>query len=166
VLDFGSAYHFRFSNRMSEFFGTTNYVAPEVIKGKYTEKCDIWSIGVILYTMIAGMPPYQGKDETEIIAKIQKTKGAQVTNDFWKRKSPELRDLLVNLMNPDPKSRFSAQEALSHPWFNSQKEPMQKLAPTQIEHFTNFTRSSKLHLLAVSFIATHLLADSETQEQR
>ena len=48
---------------MSELQGSLEYLAPEVLKGKYTEKCDLWSIGVILYTMIAGRPPFMGSEK-------------------------------------------------------------------------------------------------------
>ena len=57
-------------------FGTPYYVAPEVIKldkngnSTYTEKCDMWSIGCILYTMLTGFPPFQGQNDAETIAKV------------------------------------------------------------------------------------------------
>jgi calcium-dependent protein kinase len=47
-------------------------VAPEVLMSEYDEKCDIWSIGVILYTMLAGLPPFEGENELEIVKKVKK----------------------------------------------------------------------------------------------
>lgn len=56
---------------MKETYGSPYYVAPEVLTGEYDEKCDIWSIGVIMYTMLAGFPPFEGANEIEIVKNVQ-----------------------------------------------------------------------------------------------
>lgn len=64
VIDFGTSHHYDKSNNvMTQMYGTPYYIAPEVLFEKYTEKCDMWSIGVILYIMLCGMPPFNGSDE-------------------------------------------------------------------------------------------------------
>ena len=50
--------------------GTSLYLAPEVIKGEYDSKCDVWSCGIILYILLCGSPPFNGKNDAEIIEKI------------------------------------------------------------------------------------------------
>ena len=60
--------------KMELFLGTAYYIAPEVISGDYNEKCDVWSIGVILYILLSGIPPFNGKDDEQIMAKVRKGK--------------------------------------------------------------------------------------------
>jgi len=52
--------------RMKTQIGTSLYMAPEVIEGNYNEKCDFWSLGVILYIMLSGFPPFEGVGKQEI----------------------------------------------------------------------------------------------------
>lgn len=55
---------------MSQPNGTPYYIAPEVLRGSYTNSCDNWSLGVILYILISGKPPFAGKNNTEILMKV------------------------------------------------------------------------------------------------
>jgi len=55
---------------MKTTYGTPYYIAPEVINQRYDEKCDIWSVGVILYIMLSGKPPFNGKDDDDILHKV------------------------------------------------------------------------------------------------
>ena len=56
---------------MHGVFGTSYYVAPEVIEGTYSEKCDVWSIGVILYILLSGEPPFNGQTDEAIVERIR-----------------------------------------------------------------------------------------------
>jgi calcium-dependent protein kinase len=47
---------------LTEKFGTVYYISPEVLKGNYTASCDIWSLGIILFIMLCGEPPFNGDD--------------------------------------------------------------------------------------------------------
>ena len=94
--------------------GTPYYIAPEVLQGNYTEKCDLWSIGVILYIMLCGTPPFNGTDR-EILNKVRKGNWT-FRGQVWNSTSNEAKDLVEKLLNKDHSKRLSAVEALQHPW--------------------------------------------------
>ena len=100
--------------------GTIYYVAPEVIKKKYNEKCDIWSCGVIMYVLLTKKPPFNGDMAEEIIASIEKGEYDLKSPPFDKISKSAL-DLIQKLLNKDVEKRISAQEALNHPWFKEQQ---------------------------------------------
>ena len=56
---------------MHGVFGTSYYLAPEVIEGVYSEKCDVWSVGVIMYILLCGEPPFNAATDEEVIELIK-----------------------------------------------------------------------------------------------
>ena len=56
---------------MNQTYGTAYYIAPEVINGNYNEKCDLWSIGVIMYILLSGKPPFDGEEDSDILKKVK-----------------------------------------------------------------------------------------------
>jgi calcium-dependent protein kinase len=91
--------------------GTAYYVAPEVLTSEYTEKCDMWSIGVILYTMLAGVPPFKGENELEIVKNVRA--GIYDINlPQLKNVSLAAKEFITKLLCFDPCERISAEEAL------------------------------------------------------
>ena len=70
IVDFGSALQLNQGQTLSRLVGTPYYIAPQVIKGGYNEKCDVWSCGVILYLLLSGVPPFFAANEKEILNKV------------------------------------------------------------------------------------------------
>ena len=103
---------------MLQVAGTPYYMAPEVVIGDYDSKCDIWSLGCILYVFMCGYLPFQGRNTKVIYDKIEKGKYHFKHKEF-EQCSPEVIDLIKNLLVVDPNRRLSARDALKHPWFQN-----------------------------------------------
>ena len=118
LIDFGTAKIFKEGNMQEGMIGSAYYIAPEVIDGKYNELCDIWSIGVIMYIMLIGSPPFDGDSDEEILRSIRK--GVYRTSSRnYKNISDNAKDLMKKLLEYNPSKRITAKNALNHPWFQN-----------------------------------------------
>lgn len=120
ICDFGFAKQLRHDNGllMTPCY-TANFVAPEVLKKKgYDEACDIWSLGVLLYTMLSGYTPFaNGPDDTasDILKRIEAGKFS-FSGGTWKAVSDTAKDLVRRMLHIDPNRRLSASQVLLHPF--------------------------------------------------
>ena len=71
LIDFGFARRYEKGKPMTTGIGTAYYIAPEVLKGSYSEKCDVWSAGVVSYVMFCGCPPFDGETDPEIVKAVE-----------------------------------------------------------------------------------------------
>ena len=120
IADFGTSKMFEKGAVQRKLVGSSYYIAPEVLKKHYDEKCDIWSCGVIMYILLSGRPPFGGDSDKEIMDKVAKGEYDLESSPFDTLSSSG-KDLIKKLLIMDPKKRISAQEALSHPWFQENK---------------------------------------------
>ncbi|KAG8373169.1 hypothetical protein BUALT_Bualt12G0143100 [Buddleja alternifolia] len=119
LADFGSAEFFHNGELMSGIVGTPYYVAPEVVAGRdYNEKVDVWSAGVILYIMLAGIPPFYGESANEIFEAVLRG-NLRFPRSVFSSVSSEAKDLLRRMLSKDVLRRFSADQVLRHPWMTS-----------------------------------------------
>mmetsp|Transcript_40336 Transcript_40336/g.38807 ORF Transcript_40336/g.38807 Transcript_40336/m.38807 type:complete len:151 (+) Transcript_40336:689-1141(+) len=102
---------------LSQLVGSSYYQAPEVLKGEVTELSDEWSIGVLLYIMLSGEPPFYGSTEIEVYKKISQGK-LEFRSKIWNWISAEVKDLIKRLMTYNYRDRLTAGEAITHPWFS------------------------------------------------
>ncbi|XP_010178026.1 PREDICTED: ribosomal protein S6 kinase alpha-3, partial [Mesitornis unicolor] len=120
ICDFGFAKQLRAENGllMTPCY-TANFVAPEVLKRQgYDAACDIWSLGVLLYTMLTGYTPFaNGPDDTPelILARIGSGKFS-LSGGYWNTVSDTAKDLVSKMLHVDPHQRLTAAQVLSHPW--------------------------------------------------
>mmetsp|Transcript_50949 Transcript_50949/g.147907 ORF Transcript_50949/g.147907 Transcript_50949/m.147907 type:complete len:515 (-) Transcript_50949:95-1639(-) len=116
MIDFGMACRLEEGQVLSELCGSPHYLAPELIGQKYNHLVDVWSFGVLLYLLMYGHYPYDAKHSRDIMVKIL-TEPIQ-----WQTKVKLSRDalsFLKRVLEHSPKKRFSAEEALKHPWMAS-----------------------------------------------
>ena len=71
IIDFGLSRFEDIQSPMTTRVGTRYYIAPEVFARKYDKACDLWSIGVITYILLAGYPPFSGESDEEILASVR-----------------------------------------------------------------------------------------------
>jgi len=112
LIDFGTAKIFEIGNMQKGLVGSSYYIAPEVIRGKYDESCDIWSIGVIMYIMLTGVPPFYGNDDDSILRHVTEGK-YDTTIDAYINLSENAKDLIRKLLKFYPNERITAKEALN-----------------------------------------------------
>jgi calcium-dependent protein kinase len=142
---------------LSSKVGTAYYVAPEILAGKYTEKCDIWSAGVILYILLSGEPPFNGPSDRIIYSKIKKM-DYSFPDEKWKTISSEAKDLISKMLSPEAQ-RLSASQTLEHPWFNLVKDKkisLEKLNIGKDNFFKEYNESNQLKKIVLLCIASKL----------
>eukprot|EP00596_Hydrurales_sp_CCMP1899_P005124 CAMPEP_0119034806 /NCGR_PEP_ID=MMETSP1177-20130426/1811_1 /TAXON_ID=2985 /ORGANISM="Ochromonas sp, Strain CCMP1899" /LENGTH=765 /DNA_ID=CAMNT_0006992519 /DNA_START=107 /DNA_END=2404 /DNA_ORIENTATION=- len=130
VADFGLAVQMTPRVQLTHICGTPTYVAPEVLKRQdqgYGLQADLWSIGVILYILLCGCPPFYDDDNNELFLLIQKAE-FDFPAKCWEDVSEDAKDLVTKLLVADPQRRLNAKESLAHPWLSedslSNKDPM------------------------------------------
>ena len=139
IIDFGTAKIFSKEKKETLLIGSAYYIAPEVLDRNYTEKCDLWSCGVIMYILLTGRPPFGGNTDMEIMQKIKSGK-YDLTKYPWGIVSKEAKDLIKDLLQLNPGQRLSAEKALKHPWFSTKQVK-------QIESLNNLTKHNTLKLV-------------------
>lgn len=113
LIDFGLS---KASKRnLKTIAGTPYYMAPEVLDGDYGQKADIWSLGVLLYTLVSGYLPFQGPS-AEVFRKIRDGQ-FHFNHIEFKEVSSECQDLIRKLLVVNVKKRLTGHQALKHPWF-------------------------------------------------
>ena len=167
IIDFGTAKIFEKNKKEKDVVGSSYYIAPEVLQQNYNEKCDTWSVGVILYMMLVGRAPFDGKDDEEIILKINSADYNSKEPKLMKH-SPEVRDLVSKLLQKDTDKRYSAREAIAHPWFqkyggrslysNFKREEIEPY----INNLFNYYFNSKIQQLVIAFLVHNLPNDDST----
>ena len=154
VIDFGLSQVISPDRKLKTKVGTAYYVAPEILRGSYTEKCDIWSAGVILYIFLSGSPPFNGPNDSAIYSKI-----AKMQFDFpekkWANISNEAKDLIKHMIAPE-NERYNAKQVINHPWLKNAKNI--KLVNLNFNpiFLQDYAKSNLIKKISLLFIASRL----------
>ncbi|GAB9463232.1 Camk/camk1 protein kinase [Globisporangium polare] len=141
IADFGFARSMTGSRRGTAC-GTPGYVAPEVVQGRpYGSEVDCWSLGVILFILLCGYPPFPGSNHAAILDKVVNA-DFEFESPFWDHVSEEAKDLVKKLLTVDPEKRLAASDILTHAWMTppvttapengEEKSPLRRVCSTDL----------------------------------
>lgn len=146
LADFGFSTKWNGREPMHESCGTTSYLAPEVFQGNYTEKCDMWSFGVIMFALLNGKMPFVGKDR-ELVDRI-----LECEYSFQNHISEEAQDFVEGLLKLNPENRMSASECLVHPWITQHVIDNTTCCPQQLSALPSLLVRSRSAMEYVAII--------------
>ncbi|CDK29838.1 unnamed protein product [Kuraishia capsulata CBS 1993] len=139
LADFGIAKFKR--EGFSDTVGSLGYAAPEVVmcaldpaSKNYTEKCDIFSVGVVSYMLLSGFSPFEASTLDDFVNK-EIPRGIKFPAKYWGEVSESAREFVLSMLNTDPDKRPSATELLCHPWMSADLDDMVNLLQNIREGF-------------------------------
>ncbi|KDP42813.1 hypothetical protein JCGZ_23755 [Jatropha curcas] len=142
--------------RFSEIVGSPYYMAPEVLRRNYGPQVDVWSAGVILYILLCGVPPFWAETEEGIAHAIVGGR-LDFSRDPWPRVSKDAKDLVGNMLDQNPYSRFTVQEVLAHPWIhNASDVPNVALGENVRARIKQFSLMNKFKKRVLRVVADNL----------
>ncbi|CAO1626445.1 unnamed protein product [Sympodiomycopsis kandeliae] len=117
LVDFGIAQHLEAEDELlTNVCGSYGYAAPEILSKKgHGKAVDMWSLGVITYTMLCGYTPFRSDDPAKLAAETQRGK-IEFHDRYWKHISNEAKEFVKLCLTVDPSKRITADEAIHHPW--------------------------------------------------
>ncbi|CAG9331053.1 unnamed protein product [Blepharisma stoltei] len=163
IVGFKHSQFIKPNGKLTKFTGTSYFAAPEMISGSYDNKCDIWSLGIILYIMLSGLVPYKAKSEQSLYKKIQEK---PVSFDFsvWDGISKEAKDLIKWMLKKNPSNRPTIDEVFENNWIKQRANNSIKDNPivsTSLKNLIAFNISNKLQKATLTFIVSHLSTNVE-----
>ncbi|CAI2386109.1 unnamed protein product [Moneuplotes crassus] len=166
LIDFGMAT--KYEQKKSHIQGTPYYIAPEVLKNCYDSKADIWSLGVLIYILLLGAPPFKASSLKEIFKKILVGK-IDFSKEICGSLSEDSLEFIKELLKYDPEERPSAAECLKLPWIkkHSQKrKDTRKISSIALRNLKKFNSERKLEMAVISYIANYVTSEQNNQAMR
>jgi calcium-dependent protein kinase len=162
LIDFGFSTRFEPGTFMLTRTGTYAYIAPEVLQGRYTHACDVWSLGVILYLMLSGAQPFFSNNEGEVLAKVSSC-AYDFSSSDWSLISEEAKTLIRRILVTDTATRLTAEQVVHDHWLKrSAHEAADAALPLSdvLPRLRRFVDMGKFKKAALTVIAQQLSEDS------
>ncbi|KAD5803194.1 hypothetical protein E3N88_14554 [Mikania micrantha] len=156
TIDFGLSMFFKPGEMFTDMVGSPYYVAPEVLRKFYSQECDIWSAGVIIYILLCGVPPFWDETEQGIFEQVLNG-SLDFASEPWPSISESAKDLVRKMLVRDPKRRLTAAEVLCHPWVQADGvAPDKPLDSAVLSRLMRFSAMNKIKKIAIRVIAESL----------
>lgn len=164
IIDFGVS-NLNYGDRGIDTSQYTSifYRAPEQFSGICSDKSDVWSVGVMIYLMLSGYLPFKGKNEKQMSENI-KNCPLSFDGPEWGNISDQVKDLLRHMLDKDPQTRFSANQAFQHTWIqngHSQYLLTRTVTEVGIKNLMKFRFHLKLRHAVLEFIISHCTNTTE-----
>lgn len=168
LIDFGFAKDWDPNTLMQAACGSISYVSPCILKGAYTNKCDLWSLGVIVFMLLGGYPPFHVANKNtpagrNAFLELIKKGTYDMRPSRWNHISPEAKDFVKRLLTVEPNHRMSAQQALDHPWirkFLARQQPA-VLTDDILTALRTYAKASNVQRATCALAAWHKNVDAK-----
>ncbi|CAI5514963.1 unnamed protein product [Closterium sp. Naga37s-1] len=165
AVDFGLSAFYRPGHPLHTVAGSAFYMAPEVIRGSYGPEADLWSVGVVLYILLSGSPPFWGETNEGIFEEVLWGHVDQ-SEEPWPQISREAKQLVLSLLQQQPERRPTAAQLMEHPWVREGGVATDTpLAPAVITRLKRFAAMNRLKRLTLKLIASRV-SDAEAMGLR
>ncbi len=150
IVDFGLSKFVGPSEKCVEPYGTYGYAAPEVLKSvPYDKSVDVWSLGVVAYTLLWGKGPFEGGNEDEVSRKTVCEDPPFPPMNACGKVSKKARDCIKRMLSKDPNARITLRELLVHPWIGKHFPTAQKMRLESANGYKEFKAHSLVNPVSV-----------------
>jgi len=158
IADFGFAKRVSTPKSLTTQCGTPGYVAAEILEGKpYDTQADIWSIGVIVYILLGGYPPFIESNQRTLFRKIRKGQ-YEFHEEYWGQVSEDAKDLIRNLLDVNPDTRYDSSKALKNKWIGADAKKLAGLdLGANLAQFKKFNAKRKFKAAVSTVMAANKL---------